>query len=53
MDLKIRNIYILSPDLNYIQVKFGVNPSIDFEVTGKNVILSGWSIGNVNGNESS
>ena len=31
---------MLSLELNYIQVKFGVNPSISFEVTGQNVILS-------------
>ena len=45
MDLKIRDIgYMLSPELNYIQVKFGVDPSISFEVTGQNVSLYGWSI---------
>ena len=44
---------MLSPELNYIQVKFGVNPSISFEVTGQNVILYRWSILNGNGNESS
>ena len=46
-------IYMLSPELNYIQVKFGVNPSISFEVTGQNVILYRWSILNGNGNGSS
>ena len=30
---------MISPELNYIQVKFGVNPLISFEVTGQNVIL--------------
>ena len=37
-------IYMLSPELNYIQVKFGVNSSISFEVTGQSVILYRWSI---------
>ena len=36
--------YMLSPEQNYMQVKFGVNPSISFEVTGQNMILYGWSI---------
>ena len=45
--------YMLSPELNYIQVKFGVNPSISFEVTGQNVISYRWSILNGNGNGSS
>ena len=45
--------YMLSLELNYIQVKFGVNPSIGFEVTGQNVILYRWSILNGNGNGSS
>ena len=44
---------MLSPELNYIQVKFGVNPFISFEVTGQNVILYRWSIINGNGNGSS
>ena len=44
---------MLSPELNYIQVKFGVNPSISFEVTGQNVMLYGWSRRNGNGNGSS
>ena len=48
MDLKIRKKYAV-PELNYMQVKFGVNPSISFEVTGQNVILYGWSIWNGNG----
>ena len=42
-------LYMLSPELNYIQVKFGVNPSISFKVTGQNVILYRWSILNGNG----
>ena len=46
-------VYLLSPELNYIQVKLGVNPFISFEVTGQNVILYGWSIWNGNGNGSS
>ena len=46
-------ICMVSPRLNYIQVKFGVNPSNTLEVTGQNVILSGWSIWNGNGNGSS
>ena len=45
--------HMLSPELNYIQVKFGMNPSTSFEVTGQNVILSWWSIWNGNGNGSS
>ena len=45
-------IYMLSPELNYLQVKFGVKLSINFEVTGQNVILYGWSIWNGNGNGS-
>ena len=42
---------MLSPELIYIPVlfKFGVNPSISFEVVGQNVILSGLSIWNGNG----
>ena len=44
---------MLSPELNYIQVKFDVNPFISFEVTGQNVILYRWSILNGNGNGSS
>ena len=44
---------MLSLELNYIQVKFGVNPSISFEVTDQNVILYLWSILNGNGNGSS
>ena len=46
-------LYMLSPELNYIQVKFGVNPFISFELTGENVILYRWSILNGNGNGSS
>ena len=30
---------MISPELNYIQVKFGANPLISFEVIGQNVIL--------------
>ena len=44
---------MLSLKLNYIPVKFGVNPTISFEVTGQNVILYRWSILNRNGNGSS
>ena len=51
MDLKIRNIYAV-PRAELHTGKFGVNPSISFEVTGHNVILSGWSIWNGNGNGS-
>ena len=29
---------MVSPELNYTQIKFGVNPSISFEVIGQNVI---------------
>ena len=40
---------LVSPNLNYIQVKFDVNQSICFEVIGQNVIWSGWFSGSGNG----
>ena len=45
--------FILCPELNYIQVLFGVNSSICLEVIGQNVILYRWSIWNGSGNGSS
>ena len=36
---------MLFPELNYIQVKFGVNSSVSFEVIGQNVIIFGWYLG--------
>ena len=30
---------MISPELNYIQVKFGVNPFVSFELIGQNVIF--------------
>ena len=44
---------MLSPELIYIQIKFGVNPFISFEVTGQNVILYIWPMWNGNGYGSS
>ena len=36
--------YMISHKLNYIQVKFGVNPFISFEVKSQSVIVYGWLI---------